>query len=117
ISRRQSTCGKGAASGKPLRKSKRARRPKTLGRGTSFQILRGESASGADRGGRRCVAPPARGGAWLLTKVPAPTREVTNPSPASRSYATVTVVRDTLRLRASSRVGGRRSPERSRPPT
>jgi hypothetical protein len=52
---------------------------------------------------------------WSLTKVPDPTRDVTKPSPESRSYPTVTVVRDTLSVRANSRLGGRGSPGRSRP--
>ena len=48
-----------------------------------------------------------------LTIVAAPTRAVTNPSPARRSYAPVTVVRETVSRRASSRLGGSGSPGRN----
>lgn len=61
---------------------------------------------------------PVRGQSTsALTKVPSPTRDTVDPSAESRSYATVTVIRDTLNVLASSRLAGRRSPGRRMPLT
>jgi hypothetical protein len=48
--------------------------------------------------------------ATAFTNVPAPTRLVTNPSAPSRSYATLTVVRETAGRADSSLLGGKASP-------
>ena len=45
-----------------------------------------------------------------LTNVPEPTRDSTRPSAISRSNASMTVVRDTPKSRASVRLAGRRAP-------
>ena len=67
------------ASGIPVRKSKVAGLSNTVGTATASHSARGRSAPPAGRPG------PGGPATSSLTKVPAPTREVMNPSPPSRS--------------------------------
>jgi hypothetical protein len=66
-------------SGIPVRKSNLTGLSNTVGTATASQSGRGRSATPAARAG------PPGAATSSLTKVPAPTREVMNPSPVSRS--------------------------------
>jgi hypothetical protein len=77
--RRQLWYGNRVVSGIPVRKSNLAGLSNTVGTTTVSQNGRGRSAPPPGRAG------PGGAATSSLTKVPAPTREVMNPSPVSRS--------------------------------
>src|SRR3984893_2456947 len=110
-SRRHVLWGNSEGSGIPVRKSKATGCANALRSEIDSQRARGRSGPSD----RRLAFPRISLRARSLTNGRAPRRDVTKPSLANRSYAKITVMRDTASARARSRLDDRRSPGRSRP--